>query len=333
MEQDVANWTGHVIVCGLHGVSLLMVEQLHLAGVRVAVVAERADPRLTRLARAWGVPQILGDPRLVETLDSVGIAGASSVVCVLEDDLHTLETALLARELRQDVRVVVQIRNPAVGRALADVDIAVLDVAGISAPSIVEACLRTGTHTFDLCGERFIATGTIVERGGTVRDLFGDLAPIAVTLAKDCEVALCPGRDHPVNAGDSVTVLGTMPELLDAGIPIGQVTVTSRNRRRHVVASLLGVIDRRLIIVLACLIILITIATSVLRLGYREADGTRMTVLDALYFTVETIATVGYGDFNFRSQPTGWLGKGSTNRDGDLLLRAADQPLREQGHR
>jgi len=31
-----------------------------------------------------------------------------------------------------------------------------------------------------------------------------------------------------------------------------------------------------------------------------------MTVLDAAYFTVETIGTVGYGDFNFRQQHS-WL--------------------------
>ncbi len=31
-----------------------------------------------------------------------------------------------------------------------------------------------------------------------------------------------------------------------------------------------------------------------------------MSPLDALYFTIETIGTVGYGDFNFRDQPA-WL--------------------------
>ena len=44
----------------------------------------------------------------------------------------------------------------------------------------------------------------------------------------------------------------------------------------------------------------------VLRLGYVKADGSHMTVLDALYFTVETIATVGYGDFSFAQQAP-WL--------------------------
>jgi Trk K+ transport system NAD-binding subunit len=38
-------------------------------------------------------------------------------------------------------------------------------------------------------------------------------------------------------------------------------------------------------------------------LTYREPDGTPMSLLDAVYFTAETIATVGFGDFYFRDQP------------------------------
>ena len=30
-----------------------------------------------------------------------------------------------------------------------------------------------------------------------------------------------------------------------------------------------------------------------------------MSVLDAAYFTVETITTVGYGDYSFRGRPRG----------------------------
>ena len=76
--------------------------------------------------------------------DEAGLAGAVAVICALEDDLLTLETALLTRELRADVRMVVQLGNPAVGRALAQIDVAVLDVAGLSAPAIAEACLQSG---------------------------------------------------------------------------------------------------------------------------------------------------------------------------------------------
>jgi hypothetical protein len=41
----------------------------------------------------------------------------------------------------------------------------VLDVAGLSAPSVVEACLRTGIQDINLSGEHFIAARTAVPRG------------------------------------------------------------------------------------------------------------------------------------------------------------------------
>ncbi|WP_213013822.1 potassium channel family protein, partial [Paractinoplanes toevensis] len=80
----------------------------------------------------------------------------------------------------------------------------------------------------------------------------------------------------------------------------------ARPGRWHTVRSLPAVVDRRLAYVFGGLLFLAAAAIVVLRLGYREADGTRMTVLDAAYFTVETIATVGFGDFDFRSQQP-WL--------------------------
>ena len=65
-------------------------------------------------------------------------------------------------------------------------------------------------------------------------------------------------------------------------------------------------LDRRIKLALSALFGLTLVSITVLTLGYREADGTRMSVLDALYFTVETIGTVGFGDFYFRDQHT-WL--------------------------
>jgi hypothetical protein len=41
-----------------------------------------------------------------------------------------------------------------VGRALAQIEVSVLDVAGLSAPAIAEACLQSGTQEVLLGGER-----------------------------------------------------------------------------------------------------------------------------------------------------------------------------------
>jgi voltage-gated potassium channel Kch len=117
MTGEYASWHGHVIVCGLHGVGLRIVEELSLSGVPAVVIDDDPDLRLARTLRGWGVPHIPGSPRSPDTLAEAGLAGAAAVICALEHDLHTLETALLTRQLRTDVRVIVQLGNPAVGRA------------------------------------------------------------------------------------------------------------------------------------------------------------------------------------------------------------------------
>src|SRR5690242_3481116 len=296
----VKDWTGHVIVCGVAGVGLRTVEQLHHAAVRVVVVDDQPDQRLTRIVAGWGVPQIVGGAHLAETLAEAGIAGALAVICVLPDDLQTLETALLARDLRPDVRVVVQIRNPAVGRALTAASVAVLDVAGLSAPSVVEACLRTGAHPLDLGGERFVVASVTPDNHGSLRELYGDLAPIAVQPAAG-GVVVCPGRDHEVGPDDVVSLLGTPQQLRDAHIPWREGPAERPvarfelfHRVRAVAGSLMSAAaDRRLALVLGALVAVAITGTTVLRLGYREPNGRRMSVLDAVYFTVETIGTVG----------------------------------------
>jgi Trk K+ transport system NAD-binding subunit len=322
--------SGHVIVCGLHGDGLRALELLHVAGVPVVVVDHRPDPRLVRIVRAMGVDHLERDSREPGTLADAGLTGAIALICVESDDLHTLETALLARELRPELRVVVQMRNPAVGRAVADSGVAVLDVAGLSGPSLVEACLRTGSYQVEIAGRLFSSMTVRAQFAGTLRSQFGDLVPVAVQ-PDDGELVVCPGRDHRTAVGDTVTVLGTAPELRRAGVlapeeerqllvgaRYGSSTRSARSepedparlgtgaRLRNLLRSVAAATDRTIGIVLGSLFTLVLISTTVLRIGYHEPGGEGMTVVDALYFTIETIGTVGYGDFYFRDQRT-WL--------------------------
>jgi Trk K+ transport system NAD-binding subunit len=302
---------GHIIVCGLDDVGLRTVEQLYHAGVHVVVVEDIADPRLVRVVRGWGVPVVVGSPRLRETLDEAGLPGAIAVICVLADDLHTLEAALLVRDQRPDVRVVVQLRNPAVGRALSAMQVSVLDVAGLSAPSVVEACLRSGTHELELGGQPFVAAQVTAKHSGTLRSRYGSLAPLAVTPRDGGEMVICPGRDHLVRPGDEVTLLGAPEELAAAGVidreeDLADIGAGRWSRWLQLTGSVVRALDRRIAYAMIAMTTLLNVSTLVLKLGYREPDGTRMTLLDALYFTVESIATVGYGDYNFRDQQP-WL--------------------------
>jgi Trk K+ transport system NAD-binding subunit len=338
------SWQGHVIVCGLPGVGLRIVEQLALSGVRAVVVDDNPAPALARMADAWDVQLVTGPTRAEETLTSAGLAGAIAVICAQDDDLSALETALLARRLRAEVRVVAQLANPAVGRAVKEAGVAVLDVAGLSAPSVVEACLGEGVQEMSLSGMRFLAARTAAPSEATLRELYGALAPVAV-VPRDGDVLVCPGRDTVVGAGDEVTLIGTPDELAAASVidhperirrltadsgpgaaaaaPAGSLGVlgvlgggepgdshaAQRLLRalRDLAVSLARAADRRIAIALVALLTVLVTATLVLRFTYRYAGpGHRISLVDAVYFTVETVTTVGYGDFSFRDEPD-WL--------------------------
>jgi Trk K+ transport system NAD-binding subunit len=338
------SWHGHVIVCGLDGVGLRIVEQLALSGVPAVVVDDNPAPALARMAGAWGVPLVTGPTRAEETLAAAGLDGAIAVICAQDDDLSALETALLARRLRGEVRVVAQLANPAVGRAVKEAGVAVLDVAGLSAPSVVGVCLGEGVQEMSLSGMRFLAARTAAPSAATLRELYGALAPVAV-LPPAGDVQVCPGRDTLVSAGDEVTLIGTPGELAAASVidhpeRIRRLTANSRPAPAAPAGSVLGVLgaagpedpyarpslaqrllralrdlavslaraaDRRIAVALGALLAVLVIATLVLRFAYQYAGpGHRISLIDAVYFTVETVTTVGYGDFSFRNEPD-WL--------------------------
>ncbi|HEX4245870.1 MAG TPA: NAD-binding protein, partial [Acidimicrobiales bacterium] len=305
-EQEVdGGISNHVIVCGLQGVGLRTVEQFHLSGTPVIVVDEDADSRFARILEDWGVPHIRRSAYLGDALHEAGLDRAVAVVCVEVNEIHTLETALRIRELRPDVRLVVQLANPSVARALERVSGpgSVLDVATLAAPSFVEACLRRDAHDIDLGGVRFAVVQVKVAESTadhpTFRGHFGHLAPVAIMPGDGGDLAACPGRDHPIGAGDRVAVLGTVDELQRSGIdatntarsPQRTVAVTTRMARQAAVVLEPG--NRALAIVVAALVALVALATIVNRFAYHLPDGRHLDLLTAAYFTVETVATVG----------------------------------------
>ena len=86
-----------MIVCGLNAVGLCTVEQLHLAGTRVAVLDDDPDERLARVVRSWGIPHLPRGAHLSDPLFEAGIAGASAVVCAESTDLRRTQSADLGR--------------------------------------------------------------------------------------------------------------------------------------------------------------------------------------------------------------------------------------------
>jgi Trk K+ transport system NAD-binding subunit len=308
----------HVIVCGLQGVGLRIVEQLHLSGTPVLVIDDAADSRFARLLEDWGVPHLRRSAYMGDALLEAGLNDALAVVCAEVKEIHALETALRIREIRPDIRIVTQMANPSVGRALERVSGrgSVLDVATLAGPSFVEACLGRNAHDIELGGVQFavvqVDVPTTEAAHATFRGHFGNLAPVAIMPGDGGEMARCPGRDHKLVAGDRVAVLGTEDELRLGGIdprrtpkaPHRRVALTKRLARQA--AGIVEADNRALTFVVAGLLALVAIATVILRFTY-HVKGTHghLSLVTAAYFTVETVATVGYGDFSFAAQSEG----------------------------
>ena len=308
-----------MIVCGLNAVGLRTVEQLHLAGARVVVLDDAPDERLARVVRGWGIPHLPRGAHLSEPLFDAGIAGASAVVCAEATDLRTLETVLQIRDLRPDVRVVAELDNPAVAHAVEQAmgTVGMLDVAALFAPAVVEACVGHRARDILLGDTRFVATETIAPRDGTLRELYGSLAPIGMVTDAEDELIACPGRDQAVSAKDRVTLLGTHEDLDRAGLGPRQahggegsevgLALRTRDGAVRMARTVQSIADRPLRIALGLGLALLVISALVLHFGYRRAGGEpQLPLLDATYFTVETVATVGFGDFSFSAQPA-WI--------------------------
>lgn len=303
-------------MCGLSPVGLRTVEQLHLAGARVVVLDDGEDERLEHVVRGWGVPYLRRSAHLTDPLYEAGILGASGVVCAESTDLRTLETVLLIRDLRPDVRVVADLDNPSVAHAVEEVmdSVGVFDVAAMFAPSVVEACVGRRARDIQLGDSLLVATEVLAPRDATLRELYGSLAPIGVVREADEELIACPGRDQAVSAKDRVTLLGTREELDGAGVPVPSahsapgtsLAARALSASDRALSAARDLIDQALRTALLLGFALLLVSTIVLHFGYRlPAHGGTLPVLDAVYFTVETVATVGFGDFSFSNQPTG----------------------------
>jgi Trk K+ transport system NAD-binding subunit len=279
-----------IIVSGDDALAKTIAEELRGAGARIIQITTAAD--------------LLG----------AGVHRARAVVCAGPNDAVNLEIALLARQYSPNVRVVARLANDVLREAVAAVNGpgAILDVAELATPSVVEAALSRNTHRFEAAGIEFVVWGAEAPYDGTLREIYADLAPVAVVHGKNSpapgEVVPCPGRDLQVYAGDWTSMIGVKDELEARGIRVPPPTAArsrhSRVRRAIDAArAMRDDVNPMLFPSLAFALLLVTVSTVVVRFSYQNP---RMSWLDALYFTSETITTVGYGEFPFGQQGD-WL--------------------------
>ncbi|MEO3779125.1 NAD-binding protein [Micromonospora sp. B11E3] len=101
--------SGHIVVVGLGNIGTRVMAQLHDFGVEVVAIDKNPEARGASLAHRLGVPLVVGDAALEETLRSASVATCQALVVVSTDDGVNLRAALNARGFDPDLRVVLRL--------------------------------------------------------------------------------------------------------------------------------------------------------------------------------------------------------------------------------
>jgi Trk K+ transport system NAD-binding subunit len=111
----------HHIVCGLGGIGIQIVRQLHQQGHEVVVIDSDPNNRFLHTARSLGVPVIIEDGSLNATLKAVNCDRAVSLIAVTSNDMINLEIALTAKALAPQIATIVRSYDPQFAQSMQEV--------------------------------------------------------------------------------------------------------------------------------------------------------------------------------------------------------------------
>jgi Trk K+ transport system NAD-binding subunit len=333
---------GHVIVCGLSNLGLRIAEQLHEAAVPCVIVDDGGAEAAWKQIKRWNIPVVRESSTSIASLMQAGIMQAGAVIAAHDEDLTNLETALLVTDLEEresEVHVVVRLANARLAEQLSTALPAavVLSLPEKAGSSFVEGCVQSSlVHAFAFAEQRMEVVDIPIKNAdhSTIRQAFGDLTPVALRPADGGPLVVCPGRDYELAVGDQITLLGRPEDFRAVGRLVreeeeaealialhgGELSLRADapeqsllKKAQNWVQAFGRAADRPVRIMAVTVIGIIVFSTILLRLTYHNhtvvgADGKPLAFgwLQALYFTSTIVATVGFGDYSFATEP-GWL--------------------------
>jgi Trk K+ transport system NAD-binding subunit len=101
--------SNHMVVVGLGDVGTRIVRALYDEGVAIVAIERNPNARGVQVVRELGIPLIIGDASRNETLMAASVATCRALVVASTDDVTNLETALLGRAAKPDLRVVLRL--------------------------------------------------------------------------------------------------------------------------------------------------------------------------------------------------------------------------------
>jgi Trk K+ transport system NAD-binding subunit len=213
----------HVIVAGLGNVGTRVAGLLHDLGVDVVCVDKSETAAGLDMARRLGLRVVIGETHREETLRAAGITSCQALVSVTNSDIVNLETALHARALAEDLRIIVRLYDDDLARRVQETigNTVSRSVSYLAAPVFAAAILdhqvlRTiavGRHVLVIAD---VPVGAGSELAGwAVGDVHepGTIRVIALRPRGADTEDWSPPQDYRLMAGDRIYVLATRAGL------------------------------------------------------------------------------------------------------------------------
>jgi len=213
----------HVVVVGLGNVGTRIAGQLHDLGVDVVCVDTSDNPAGAAMAQRLGIPLIVGDSRREDILRAASLHTCQALVSVTSSDSVNLETALHARALREDLRIVLRLFNDDLAERVEKVigNTVSRSVPYLAAPAFAVAMLEhqvlrtipVGRHVL-LVAEVHLSPGAdlIGHRVGDVHRA-GQARVIGLQRRGLATVDWAPDDDYSLESADRLFVLATRAGL------------------------------------------------------------------------------------------------------------------------
>jgi voltage-gated potassium channel Kch len=155
----------HYVICGLGGVGVQIVNQLHSHGHEVVVIEHDLNNRFLTIVRSQGIPVIHGEASLSATLTAANVQRAEALLAVTSDDTANLQIALSAKSSAPKLPVVVRNQDPHFSQMVSQVFEfeAVLCPAELATPSFAAAALGGRILGNGMTGDTlWVALGTLI---------------------------------------------------------------------------------------------------------------------------------------------------------------------------
>ncbi len=257
----------HIIICGLGNIGFRIFELLKQAKQEMVVISDKVHEDLRWKVEESGSVFILGDARNEKFLLQAGIHHAKAILAVTDQDMANTNIMLNARNFNPHIKIIARMHDANLGSHISKP----FGIHQIFSPSEIAAP---------------IFARSIIDRS------------ILAQFSLDRETFIVTNQNKIANEFKVDSLPNSFPDPLQVNTikkHKSKVTILSRFLRKiRFLLSPAFANLRLLILVLACIIL-----TSALILTWTMP----LTYVEALYFVMTTVTTVGYGDINFLHSP------------------------------